>query len=372
MAFERITKKMRLTTALEETSISCCNKPYFKMLLLGETGSGKTSLINLFYNCALVEDIGTDQLQLSEVRQYNDITLEDPAAKKMQSATTSAKQYETRLHKLDIGIIDTPGFGDTRGLERDNQNVEKIIQTLNNTNHINCVCLVVNGRNARLNPAIKYVLTKITTVLPQEIVNNLIVVFSKTNDKSVLNFDVKELNKYFQNTILTDRVFYIENPFCRLLKVTETKQSLSINATHSLARSFSLTATVLKQMYDVVKNFKPVHTYYFITLYEKHQEIEKNVITILAKFNQQRELDKRIKNQQEEVEVALQGEPLKINFKTIIKFKRYTVLKTQRITILYVECLTVTLIAIHLAILRKVLTKKDLEIVCLFNKMDIV
>ena len=327
--FTSVAKKRRLAITLEEIDNPILSDPYFKMLLIGETGSGKTSLINLFCNCALVEDIDTDQLKLNDIKEYNDIQLEDPEAKKMESKTTGAKQYVTRLHKLDIGIIDTPGFGDTRGFDKDSENIKKIIQILNSTEHINCVCLVINGRSARLSPSIKYVLTEITTILPQEIVNNLIVVFSNTNDELELNFDAEELNRYFQNKILSHRIFYIENPCCKLLKA-KNKQSLSIDATQSLARSFNVTAAVLQRMYNVVKAFKPVHTFHFITLYEKKQEIEKNVIKILAKYDQQRELDKRIKQEQEEVETALRAKKVFSNYKTTKKFTRHNPKDTDR------------------------------------------
>ena len=128
--------------------------PSYKMLLIGETGSGKTSLINLFCNCALIEHLGGDQLKLSEIQQFNDIELEDSESKKMQSKTTGAKEYHTTLNKLEIRIINTPGFGDTRGFKQDKQNT-KIIEILKSKEHINCVCLVINGHNAHLNPAIK-------------------------------------------------------------------------------------------------------------------------------------------------------------------------------------------------------------------------
>ena len=329
MASGSAAKKRRLATTLEETNNPFLSDPYFKMLLIGETGSGKTSLINLFCNCALIEDIDTDLLKLNKVKEYNDIQLEDAEAKIMESKTTGAKQYVTRLHKLDIGIIDTPGFGDTRGFDKDSENIKKIIQILKSTEHINCVCLVINGRSARLSPSIKYVLTEITTILPQEIVNNLIVVFSNTNDELESNFDAEILNRYFQNKISQHRLFYIENPYCKLLK-TKTKQSFSTDVTQSLARSFLVTADVLRRMYDVIKNFKPVHTFHFITLYEKKQDIEKNVIKILVKYDQQRELDKRIKQKQEEVKAALQEKALYSNYKTTSKFKRYNLKVTEK------------------------------------------
>ena len=306
--------------------------PSFKMLLIGETGSGKTSLINLFCNCALIESLGGDEqqlgMQMSKVKAFHDITLESSESKKMESKTSGAKEYFTMLNKLDIGIIDTPGFGDTRGFEKDSENIKKIIEILKHTEHINCVCLVINGRSARLTSSIKYVLSEITTILPQEVVNNLIVIFSNTNDELELTFDVEELNRYFHKKITSDKIFYIENPCCKLLKA-QTKKSLSEDATQGLARSFNVTHKVLQRMHGVVKSFKPVHTFHFISLYEKKQEVEKKVIIIMAKFDQQRELDERIKVQQKEIEAALNQKDLYSNYKTTNTFKRHNPKETQ-------------------------------------------
>ena len=39
------------------------------------------------------------------------------------------------MNKLDIEIIDTPGFEDTRGFDKDSENVKKIIEILKNKSH---------------------------------------------------------------------------------------------------------------------------------------------------------------------------------------------------------------------------------------------
>ncbi len=51
---------------------------------------------------------------------------------------------------MKLTIIDTPGFGDSRGLEVDSQNFEMIKQTILEEGGINCVCVIQNGREARI------------------------------------------------------------------------------------------------------------------------------------------------------------------------------------------------------------------------------
>ena len=309
-----------------------CLHGLYKMLLIGETGSGKSSLVNLFCNCAKLQEVGGEGIE-NGIHQFTDIELENPEARQMESKTTGAKLYRTTLGKLEMGIIDTPGFGDTRGMEQDSENVRKIIQELQRIESINCVCLVINGRQGRLNAAIRYVFAEITTIIPREIMNNLIVVFTNTNDELELNFDIGELNHYFQDTLTPNKIFYIENPYCRLDKAKykiQVSQRVSSNATKNMVASFKATHAVLRQMHGTIRQFKQVCTYCFIALYEKKQEIEKKVLTILVRYDELEREDTRIREEQEKINAAIKQQQLYANYKTTQKFTRQKVVETKR------------------------------------------
>ena len=54
------------------------------MLLVGETGSGKTSFLNLICNTAVIQKVGSDfDYKLDRFEDFNDIELEN-AAKTLQ------------------------------------------------------------------------------------------------------------------------------------------------------------------------------------------------------------------------------------------------------------------------------------------------
>lgn len=291
-----------------------------KMLLIGETGSGKTSFLNLLCNSKLIEELGTrvDGAKLSLIQHYHDLQIEDSSVHQMESKTSDAKHYNAEICKLKTMIIDTPGFGDSRGLEKDKENVQKIIDALKKEDYINCVCLVVNGRQARMSASLKYVLSEISTILPKEVFDNIIVVFTNTADPLDCNFDLHELESLFHKKI--DHHFYIENPYCRLEKAKQKATQLSNDQiAKSLEKSFSDTAASLHLIRDTIKNFKNVHTFHFIELYEKKQEIEKDVIKILASYDEQTDLERQIKIQEEEVDAALKTESLYTDFKTTRK-----------------------------------------------------
>ena len=90
----------------------------YKMLLIGETGSGKTSFLNLICNFRLVQTLGF-QAGLEQFHNFNDFALENTISLQMESKANDAKLYNVEFHDLKIGIIDTPGFGDSRGMEED-------------------------------------------------------------------------------------------------------------------------------------------------------------------------------------------------------------------------------------------------------------
>jgi GTP-binding protein EngB required for normal cell division len=50
--------------------------------------------------------------------------------------------YSIRIGHANFTIIDTPGFGDTRGPKQDEVNFEKIKKSVLDAKGINCICVV--------------------------------------------------------------------------------------------------------------------------------------------------------------------------------------------------------------------------------------
>ena len=297
-------------------------RPYKMLLVIGEVGSGKTSFLNLLCNSKLFEELGTniDAAKLDQIRQYNDLKIEDSTARAMASKTSEAKHYDTEVCKMRMTVIDTPGFGDSRGLEQDKENVKKIINALRHEDYVNCVCLIINGRQARMTVSLQYVLSEISTIIPKEAIDNIIVVF--TNNASALdcNFDMRNLDPYFGKKI--DRAFYIENPYCKIEEAKQKATQLSVDQiARSLGKSFIDTAESLRSLQETIKDFNDVHTLHFIRLYDKKQEIERDVIMILASYDEQTELEKQIKIKEEEVYAALRSKSLNTYFKKTVEWE---------------------------------------------------
>lgn len=289
----------------------------YKMLLIGETGSGKTSFLNLLCNCGLVQALGGFTEGLAQFRNFNDISLENAESRKLESKTSDAKLYNVELGELKVGVIDTPGFGDTRGFKEDEKHTKRIVNALEGEEYINCICLIINGRQARMSATLRYVLTEITSILPKRVLKNVIVVFTNTADPLDLNFDANSLQEYFGAEIEGQRIFFVENPYCRFEKAQKLQgKLLEDKIARSLKRAFEETGDMLTEMCETMKVFKEVHTHHFIELYQKKQDIERKVIDLLAAYNYQRRLEAEITNAEEEANAALKTKTLNDKFRT--------------------------------------------------------
>ena len=101
----------------------------YKMLLVGETGSGKTSFLNLLCNYNLVLTLGYE-VGVEQFHEFNDISLENARSKQMETKTKDAKMYNVEFRGLKMAVVDTPGIGDYCGMKAGVYHVEKIFKAL--------------------------------------------------------------------------------------------------------------------------------------------------------------------------------------------------------------------------------------------------
>ncbi|XP_048039130.1 uncharacterized protein LOC125263973 [Megalobrama amblycephala] len=140
------------------------------LLLVGETGVGKTTLVNTMVNYLLgvkfedevwyeiteEEEAASDQTQTSEITMYEVCPVESP---------------------LSLTIIDTPGYGDTRGLEKDlevAENLSALFQSNDGVHEIDAVCFVTQASKNRLTDRQHYIISSILSLFGKDIVNNIV------------------------------------------------------------------------------------------------------------------------------------------------------------------------------------------------------
>ena len=139
------------------------------IMAVGETGSGKTTLLNSFLNF-LMDIKFEDSFRYKIIVENTDI--KTPGG----SVTDKVNLYYIRTKFNDLPylrIVDTPGFGDTRGLDYDKKIIDMIRETF--TNHcdtINAICFVAKSNETRLNDFQKYIFAQVMALFGNDVGEN--------------------------------------------------------------------------------------------------------------------------------------------------------------------------------------------------------
>lgn len=181
----------------------CVARPEYNILILGETGVGKSTFINSFINYLLYQSLDEamkapeleyaipcsfsyEELVGDKFERYNvEVGKESEVERQSKggvSATQSSVTYELNFNGQTIRLIDTPGIGDTRGLDQDHRNVKDILQTLESVNQLNAVLFLMKPNAARLTPTFDFCLTELMSHLHKDTKRNI--VFGFTNARS--------------------------------------------------------------------------------------------------------------------------------------------------------------------------------------------
>ena len=124
--------------------------------------------------------------------------------------------YESSfLVRKNIKIIDTPGFGDTRGVKFDKEMVEQIERVFNNENEsgvdkVNAVGLLVSASDKRLTEMQKYIFSQVLSIFGKEIAENIIIIVTHaySSDPGVLQ-SVKKYGIPTEKTIFVNNIPFI-------------------------------------------------------------------------------------------------------------------------------------------------------------------
>ena len=146
---------------------------YISMMVVGQTGSGKTTLLNGFINYYMGINYNDDFRYI--------LIKEEERINQGHSQTSEVNIYNIISYNNHppIKIIDTPGFGDTRGLKYDNLITEKISQKFNTeVDVLNAICFVVQSGNVRLTENQRYVFSSIMKLFGNDIAENFIIILT--------------------------------------------------------------------------------------------------------------------------------------------------------------------------------------------------
>ncbi|KAK9971315.1 hypothetical protein ABG768_024689 [Culter alburnus] len=114
-----------------------------------------------------------------EDEEWYEITEEEEAGDQSESQTSEITMYEVCPveNPVSLTIIDTPGYGDTRGLEKDlevAENLSTLFQNNDGVREIDAVCFVIQASKNRLSDRQHYIISSVLSLFGKDIVNNIV------------------------------------------------------------------------------------------------------------------------------------------------------------------------------------------------------
>ena len=97
-----------------------------------------------------------------------------------QSATQKTQVYPITVGSWTYRLIDTPGIGDTHGLEFDKQNMIDILATVSGYDYLHGILILLRSKNARLTIHFAFCVKELLTHLHRDATNNVVFGFTNT------------------------------------------------------------------------------------------------------------------------------------------------------------------------------------------------
>ena len=97
-----------------------------------------------------------------------------------QSTTQFPREYTFETDTTKYHLIDTPGIGDCRGIEKDKENFDKILAFLACYENINAVVVLLKPNNAILTVAFKFCVLELLAHLHKSLESNIIFAFTNS------------------------------------------------------------------------------------------------------------------------------------------------------------------------------------------------
>jgi len=280
------------------------NHNVLNFIVIGQTGVGKTTLIDTYVNYLcdisqydkfryrLIDEADMKKRILSE-RKKRKKSVKIGSSDSVTSAVTIyhiksewIKNYINPDRRACINIIDTPGFGDTRGLKWDRLIYEMIELTLKNLKMLDYVLLVTKSTDTRLGASTKFVFQSIQNLWAKDIAERILVMYTFSDGKAPLA--EQALN---DEGIITKRGFKFNNSAI-WQKDDDNMITMFFNLCYSNYREFNnfirsedLPAISLKLTQDVLDMRKNVERI-SLDATRQSQALNKNMTTIKRKMKE--------------------------------------------------------------------------------------
>ncbi|KAK9952925.1 hypothetical protein ABG768_016953 [Culter alburnus] len=246
------------------------NKPHKTILMVGETGTGKTTLINVMINYML----GVQR----EDKVWFEITDDQSDRTSVHSQTSIITVYGFYLQEspIHLTIIDTPGYGNTDGIYVDKQIAVSFCSLIKEEIHeVHAVCLVIMAHQHYLSDRQIYIFDAVQSLFGRDIAENIVMLFTHSDGrtpKNALRVDEEAKIKSAVNDKKKPVYFLFDN--CQSDAADdedEEDHELRLN------QSWNLSFTGMKQLLKFLDTILPKSLRMTRDVLQKRKQLEANI-----------------------------------------------------------------------------------------------
>ncbi|RIA87174.1 hypothetical protein C1645_878195 [Glomus cerebriforme] len=299
------------------------------ILLLGETGVGKSTFINAFMNYLKFDTLNEAMSGNIEVLIPSQFTLRDEnydmktikigdddsnelLGNVGMSSTMECKSYVFHAPRnRHIRLIDTPGVGDTRGIDQDKKNFENILNCISNYKFLNGICILLKPNNSRVNIVFRFCIQELLSHLHKNAKDNIMFCFTNARGTFYrpgdtlpsLKEQLKKLNESSKVEIKINKhiIYCFDNESFRFLAAIKNNIQFTQNEEQNFAESWKRSVDEAKRLIEYIAECPPHQVEDTLSLNNA-----RNIVVILSKLLAEigqliRTNIKLIKEQQKEI-----------------------------------------------------------------------
>ncbi|KAI4462507.1 50s ribosome-binding gtpase [Holotrichia oblita] len=251
-------------------------KEIINILLLGETGVGKSTAINAIANYLTHQELSQaaeenllyliptkftlyDNQLVQNIIEIGESPNENTGHG--ESATRNIQSYLLNYNQNKIRLIDTPGIADTRGMVYDEENTEKLLSYIGELDHLNAICILLKPNNSRFSVLFNYCLKHILLRLDRRTQTNIVFLFTNSRSSFYTPGDTYLPLKTMLDQMKTrnfiipfnnSNTFCIDNESFRYLAAKSKGIFFDENDVEEFKRSWDKSADTFKRMIDYI------------------------------------------------------------------------------------------------------------------------